>query len=268
MGGGAGGRAVDSRAAAGRGPAALTLLVAFGLAQAVGGPLSFIVTLCAWGWLGLPGVIWLGPGRPVSQVRVAVGLLAGVAASLVTTAAAGSLLGWWGLPLGLGVPATLSAAAWLARRRPAGGEREPAAPVDGEGWPLHLPLVFTLAIIALPLVSFGLEVSGHRVYSPFFCADLFKHMAQTQAVLHGQLPPVDIWGGDGPLRYYWLSYLIPATAMAMLGEAAHAGEVVLTSGIFGTLLLITALYGACARLQVRPWGAGAGGGRGGGPQTT
>lgn len=176
--------------------------------------LTLAIALCAM----LPGLIVAR-----LQGRNAGELAAAAAASLVVMQLATALLGrivvmasGGGLPALALVPVSLLSAAiavWFTRHR--GWASTFALPE----WP---GAVFAAMMVAFGLytlaLAFGWRADDTLLVHAWYNADWFKHMGHVHALADYGVPARDIFGNGGPLRYYWLSYVLPGAATAAGGD--------------------------------------------------
>ncbi len=222
---------------------------------------GMIATISTWVviiLLGAPGFAVFGYRGPLSNPeRYAVTLLAGLAITMVGIASLGSLLNHYSIIFALTI--SLAFAALISYIRNLGQKKgglltkfsninsqEPALPDILFLW---LTVVIVLAVISLPLSGVGTMTDRGETYRPFFCADLFKNLGIANAFLSGQTPPIDPFGATGPLHYYWLQNILPATVLATGLPFDRPMDVILSIGIFQTLLLVVLLYGVARRLS-------------------
>lgn len=213
-----------------------------------GGLLSLVSTVGAFIVLGLPGIALVARHAGLrSPVGLATAILSGVAISLLAVATAGSLLDRFDLLLVLSC--CLATALPIYRSAPSRHADNTAA--GALPW-LLIAVMLPLAISSLPLIDVGRQVGDGFVFRPFFNADFFKHLGITQAIANGHLPPVDPFGALDRVHYYWLQYLVPATALALSSGAADPTDTLLFVSAVQTVLLATCLFGLAHRVSGSP----------------
>jgi hypothetical protein len=211
--------------------------------------------------LALPGFALLG--RPRCTVAVWLTALTGIALSSAGIVVAGSL-GFSFLPRTWLLTSLLVSAMAIAWRRYLITPQQDSAISDG-GFAHHprdtvalLCVVgLGLALSAPALLAVGVSIDGAQRFGAFFCADLFKHAAYTGALASGPLPPVDPFSAGDPLRYYWLSYVLPAAALQVAGSPVRAIDLLLGQTLLQTFALSTLLFGLARRLGAGPAAAAA-----------
>lgn len=213
-----------------------------------GGLVSLISTVGAFTLLGMPGIALIARNPCLrSAAGMATALLAGVAASLLAIATVGSLLDRFDLLLVLACSLAVTLPIYRGTlSRHAEGNAASALP-----W-LLVAVTLPLATSCLPLLDVGREVGDGFVYRPFFNADFFKHLGITQAIANGHLPPVDPFGAPDRVHYYWLQYLVPATALALSSGAADPTDTLLFVSALQTALLASCLFGLAHRISGSP----------------
>ena len=193
-------------------------------------------------------VLWVLPGLPIAAfvfgARHPATWIAGAAIGYPLTA----LLLW--LPIGLGTPGPLgfgfawvggTAALWIAlwpRRRarvdlPAWSRRDTVA--------LGLVLLLVPTLVCRPFSRLGEQTSdGSRWYRAYFTADFLWHMALTAELEKFDQSPRDPYLSREPLRYYWLHFVPPSVAGAMLTGIVPERIGRLTINQVGTGLIVFA----------------------------
>ncbi len=197
-----------------------------------------LAALAAPGLALLPGYLRAGPAH------VAVASLVGVASSI--------LLGVLVLgPLGIYRPGALVLAALavaiVVARLPgeAGGLRPESVPRSPAAW---VPVAQILAMAIPVYLAVGSRTSLGEAYPFAWNFDGFTHLAGLGGLLEGGLPPRDLQGAGGILRYTWFVYLVPAELMAWTdGHVLPLEALKITSGAVAVLLALS-LYGVAARL--------------------
>ncbi len=134
----------------------------------------------------------------------------------------------------LALALALSCAALLLRRG------EPWVwPGRPDAWLLAVPVLATLLAATITFFAVSGSERGLLVHA-WFNADGFKHLGHTQSLLAMGMPARDIFGGGEPLAYYWLFYIVPASAAAWHGDAAAA---LIASGLVQTFAFWIVLGG-------------------------
>jgi hypothetical protein len=213
---------------------------------------TIIASIFVWVLLGLPGMIYTTRLRHFTICSIAAGLLLGTAVSIFFIAVFGSIFDCFGRPLFLSVPIVLSAISLSAVKIYSLKELSFFKLSDRDIQGFSIPLWLTFLLTALPLMSVGAFFDGHYHYSPFFCADFFKHMAYSQALNLGHMPPIDLFSHTGRLGYYWVFYIIPSSILNLVGSSVRAEEVLLTCNVIQTDLFILLLYSTCRRFGAKP----------------
>lgn len=209
---------------------------------------SLAATVGAFVLLGLPGIAFVARQSGLrNPVVAATGMLAGIAISFLVIATAGSLLDRFDLPLVLACSAALALPIYrFTPRGSADGNASGALP-----W-LLLAVLVPLALSSLPLLDVGRQTGDGFVFRPYFNADFFKHLGITQALVDGQVPPIDPFGAPDRVHYYWLQYLIPATAIAISPGAANPIDILVFATLIQTALLAACLFGLAHRISGSP----------------
>jgi hypothetical protein len=146
------------------------------------------------------------------------------------------------LPLGVGFAMTII---WW--RMPSTNTSFPLPPIE---WPL-VSLVLLQIVFVLPVyLAVGRTDGNDFLFPAFFNADFFKHLSHTQAIANQGLPAVDLFSAGGRLHYYWLQYLIPASALKMWPGVDTVGAL-LAMQHYQNLLLTTLLYALCRSFKVK-----------------
>jgi len=207
--------------------------------------LAIFLLAMAPGWLVILG-------RPMRVGMMAASIVCSIATTLLLTAVLGVAAGF----IGSTVPATaiipVSAAAALAvivvrRNDPNFIEfaRNAMTRVEWQGVAVGLVLVvWGLAAIAS---AFSETANGDLLVHSWYNADWFKHMGHVHALANFGLPARDIFGGGGPLHYYWLFYTLPGAATALGADP----WVALSSVNAAISLLLGYLFYSIVRMVIR-----------------
>jgi len=234
-------------------PVLLTTGLVLGVGLSVASGAAILSTAVAVTVFASPGFFLLGQDSLKSLSGAALAAAVGIGATISAVAGIGWLTGRFSLGLVVTASVLLCLGFHLVRARV-------APPLLGDDpqrvWAV-IGIWAVLAMIFLPYAFVGADTGGGFAYRPFFQADFFKHMGHTYAVTHGELPPVDLFSCRGSLHYYWLSYLVPATAVTISGGSATAQEAVLLVGLAQTVLLALLLFAAARALSGSPKAAAA-----------
>lgn len=204
----------------------------------------------------LPGFALLG--RPGSAVGAWLRGLAGVALSSAGIIVAGAL-GFEFRPRTWLASAVLATGiAWAIRYFSAKSGSARPEPVEVSVRDSHDALAracvvgFVLLLAAPAWFAAGRSLEGAHHFGAFFCADLFKHAAYAGSLAAGPLPPLDPFSAGDSLRYYWLSYVVPAAALQIGGAPLRAFDLLLGQTLLQTVALATLLFGLARRLKASP----------------
>ncbi|WP_298465014.1 hypothetical protein [uncultured Erythrobacter sp.] len=105
---------------------------------------------------------------------------------------------------------------------------------------------FALAagFVAFGFLSMALAIAttpdGDLLIHSWYNADWFKHIGHVHAIANSGLPARDIFGGNEPLYYYWLSYTLPGAGAALGGDTWAA---LATANAIITALFCFVFYG-------------------------
>ena len=234
-------------------PGVLTTGLVVGVGLSAASPAAILSTAVAVAVFAVPGFFLLGRGSLRSPSMAALAAAVGIGATISAVAAAGWLTGKYSLGLVVTAPLLLCFGFHLLRTRFA----PPLLADDPQRVWAMIGIWAVLAMIFLPYAFVGADTGQEFAYRPFFQADFFKHMGHTYAVTHGELPPVDLFSCRGTLHYYWLAYLLPATAVAVSGASATAQEALLLVGLVQTVLLALLVFAAARALSGSPKAAAA-----------
>ncbi len=176
---------------------------------------SFLSSAAIYLVFALPGITWalkMGTGVRDNFGFTLASSAAGIAGSLVAIAVIGSLFHYYSLVLILAVPLCLTLAVHFATMH-MDSTKQKLKTTFGAFDSNTLVIAIVLGAVLLFVYStVGSNYADKVHYTAYFNADFFKHLALTQTmVLHG-LPPQDPYSAGNPLFYYWLFYLIPASA--------------------------------------------------------
>jgi hypothetical protein len=210
--------------------------------------LTFVTTILALIWLAVPGIqlSLKSVRRFEDHVAAATGSIVAMAlfaalVSVIICRITGHTVPSW-LPLATTLPV-------IARLHILGRHRAPA-PIEFE-W--HALIATTCAVL-MGIYAFRLgyapQPDGSLDVHAWYNADWFKHLGHAHAVANLGLPARDIFGGGGPLHYYWLFYVIPGAASGINGDAA--GSLYWVNHTVGALFWIL-LYGIVRRAGASPW---------------
>lgn len=208
--------------------------------------------LTVLGALSLPGFTLLGWTNPLSQpIASATRAAAGIGLSLVALVATGLAYGKLSPIQSLTTLAVVTIGCFTGAaltKRPSGiTSYETAMP-----W---LAILGSAMMLTIPLTGAATFSADSPSYRPFFNADFFKHLALSQSLAIGELPPIDPFGArSGPLHYYWLQYLVPATAMQWFAVNDPAA-LLKAIGIAQTALFTALLFGLAERTCAHPLAA-------------
>ncbi|AOL24181.1 hypothetical protein Ga0102493_1134 [Erythrobacter litoralis] len=182
--------------------------------------------LLVWGRATTPGVAAASCTASLAAMLLATGLLGILAEKLLGVRLPASTL----VPVALA--ASVAAAAWRGGDLRRGGN--PGFEWRGAVVSAVL-VVFGLASISLAIRETG---EGALMVHSWYNADWFKHMGHVHALAGLGLPARDIFGGAGPLHYYWLSYILPGAAADLGAEpwAALSTMNAVVSVLLGLLL--------------------------------
>lgn len=175
---------------------------------------TLAIALCAM----LPGVVLLR-NHAAQAGMLAAGAAASLAAMQLLAALVGlvsDIAGLGGVPALALVPVSILAtlaAAWATR---AENWRWSGARPDWQA------VVFAALLVASGIytldIAFGHAPDGALLVHAWYNADWFKHMGHVHALADYGMPARDIFGNGNPLRYYWLSYVLPGAATAAAGD--------------------------------------------------
>lgn len=224
------------------------------LCEAAIGLRAFFVTGSIYLVLALPGLAWARklPGGIMGNPGLALSAsFAGVAASLVLLAVAGTLLQLFSLCFALATPVCLMLVVHLLAK-PTGPGRSLLQAGFFYNGRTSLVILGTVVLLLYVFSTVGKESIGLVHYTAFFNADFFKHLSVSQSIaLHG-LPPQDPFSAGNRLYYYWLFYLIPAVAhkldLVLPGVPASITALLLSCSIIQAVALLTLLGLACLGL--------------------
>jgi len=233
---------------------AITLILNLLLFYKVAGILTILATLFIWALLGLPGIIYTTRLRSFNIISIAVGVILGIAVSLLLIAVIGSIFDYFGPVLFLFVPTVLSIISLYFVKKRNWNDFLNFKITNKDLIGISISQSVALLLIALPLMSVGALIDGAYQYSPFFCADFFKHMAISQALNIGHMPPVNPFAFGEGINYYWFYYIIPASILNLLGPSVRADGVLLACNIIQTNLFIILLFAACRKFGAKALG--------------
>lgn len=210
--------------------------------------MTFATTLLAMVWLALPGLLHsLRKPLPVEYHAasatasiVSMALIAALSSVVLSQFAGHSISSW--LPLATTLPFVVHAA-YSGR---AAGLSWPKSE-----WQALLPALVVLLMGAYTYhIGYAVQPDGSLDAHAWYNADWFKHLGHAHAVANLGLPARDIFGGGGPLHYYWLFYVIPGAASAISGDAA--GSLYWANHVVAALFWIL-LYGLVRRTGATAW---------------
>lgn len=193
----------------------------------------------------LPGLLLFWRAGERQLWMLAVGAAISIAGLLFFVATVGWIAeGVAGLlPLGAGIGLVL---VWR-RMRPPTMRRFSLSP----DWSLAVLLLLQIGAVLPVYMAVGRLEENDTLFHAFFNADFFKHLSHTQAIANQGLPGADLFSAGGTLRYYWLQYLLPATALRVVPSADPVGAL-LAMQHYQNLLLTTLLYALCRSFSVGP----------------
>lgn len=232
-------------------PRVLAALACLTLLCALVGGRGALSLLLAGAVLTLPGFALFG--RPRSTVDAWLSALTGLALSSAGIVVAGTLGASF-------TPVTWLLVSLLASGMSVAGRRFLSQPKDAartlvafdsdarDGAALLWVVGLALALTAPALLGVGRSIDGAQRFAAFFCADLFKHAAYTGALASGPLPPADPFSAGDSLRYYWLSYVLPAAALQLGGSPLRAMDLLLGQTLLQTTAFATLLFALARRL--------------------
>lgn len=211
-------------------------------------PLEILLLLFGLGLFWLPGYLTCRHLLGFNPIRSGGGLFLSLLIGIVLSTLA-AIFG--GLILGFHPPVTIGAVAVLVlvilgirRFRPV-PEKPLATGLDWsrKDWPLFFILAILLILsVLIPLSTVGLETPQGIAYPCFFNLDLFKNMAHTAAVSHGELPPQNPYFYGEKLHYYWFYFILPAFLHQLSPAGFSTKGLLLSYGLFVDLLFLGLLF--------------------------
>ncbi len=111
-----------------------------------------------------------------------------------------------------------------------------------------------VALLVVPLITWapydhvGEPTSDGEAYRAYFTADFVWAMTVTAELAKGDVPPVNPFLRDTPLRYYWMAHMLSgAVYRNVAGWGVTSQQVILINGLFYGLGFVAFLY-ALARV--------------------
>jgi len=130
--------------------------------------------------------------------------------------------------------------AWLVK--PLAGELD--IPRFGRADLLAVCLLLLLVplIVGRPFALVGADLPDGRAYRAYFTADFVWRMAVTAEVSKGDIPPRNQFYLDDPLRYYWLSDLLPAVQYRSQAPPVRLDRILLVHSVLLDVVFVAFLY--------------------------
>lgn len=217
--------------------------VLFVASCAIAGASATLFAWLAWLLLSLPGLALFG-NRDASLAQLALASVAGIAASLFATIIIGLLLGKLPLLILLAIPIAVTLAIYPFRNQ---GKAISGLAVPATAWEIAAPLL-ALSLSFLPLYLVGVEFDGGHHFRAYFNADFFKHIANSEELARANFPPLNPFAADQELRYYWASYLLPATVIRLSGFTVSGLDALLAVVMLQNSALGLLAFNLCFRL--------------------
>ena len=209
----------------------------------VAGVAATLFAWLAWLLLSLPGLALFG-SRGASLAQLALASVAGIAVSLLASIILGLLVGKLPLLILVAIPVAIALTIHLLQHP---GRNSSGLALPATAWEIAAPL-FALLLSFLPLYLVGAEFDGGHHFRSFFNADFFKHIANSEELARGTLPPLNPFAADQELRYYWAFYLLPATVIRLSGFAVSGVDALLAVVMLQNCALGLLAFGLCIRL--------------------
>jgi len=107
-----------------------------------------------------------------------------------------------------------------------------------------------VALLVVPVITFAAydhvaePTSEGEAYRAYFTADFVWAMTVTTELAKGDVPPLNPFLRDAPLRYYWMSHLLSGAVYRNLaGWGVTSQQVILINGLCYGLMFVAFLYG-------------------------
>lgn len=95
--------------------------------------------------------------------------------------------------------------------------------------------------ITLPNLNVGKLTSRGYAYASLFANDFIAHVSHTASISHS-IPPQHLNFSGETLRYYWLSFVLPAIAYKLLGTNFSLQNIILLTQLVYSILFLSILY--------------------------
>lgn len=204
--------------------------------------LSLLTVPCSFLLAAAPGILLLIRRRSSHLSILVPTLVVSYASGLLTIAWLLRLMGnhWFLVVI---VHLLLSPlTAWILDRLLGNVFRTDGERIRAGNFPLPWIIFIGLLLISAPYRAIGLRTEAGQHYRAYFDHDLWVHLAVTQALTQGEIPPNNPYMAEEKLHYYWLYFITPALAHALTGKTAPLLDCLVLANLMTAVLFMVVAY--------------------------